>query len=85
MARIEFWRAAWRPFFGYVVALAWLVQSLAVAVVVLTDPEHSGLVLRGLAELTGQWVVALGVTGLAVHERTRERLAGQRAEGATTR
>lgn len=85
MAQIEFWRAAWRPFFGYVVAFAWLVQSLAVAFVVLVAPEHSGTVLRGLAELTAQWLAALGVTGLAVHERTRERLAAQRAEGPPTR
>jgi hypothetical protein len=65
----------WRPLFGYVVAASWALQSLAVSFVVVARPDQAAPLLNGLAELTAQWGFALGVTGLAVHARSRDKAA----------
>lgn len=81
----------WRPTWGYVTAVAWVLQSLAVAgavagaVVATQNGEAAAAraLLTGaadlLAALTAQWGIALTVLGVNVTSRSRDKqvAAGQ--------
>ena len=81
----------WRPTWGYVTAIAWVMQSLAVAGAVAGavfatqsgESEAARALLTGaadlLAALTAQWGIALTVLGVNVTSRSRDKqvAAGQ--------
>lgn len=69
------WVRRWRPFFGYVVAIAWLVNTIGTMGVMLIAPQEAAalLVAYGDAMVT-QWSIALAVLGVSIHARTREKI-----------
>jgi len=77
----------WRPTFGYCMSIAWVVQFFgtiaAVIGAVFVNPEKSGEILKGLAEVNaatlGLWGIALSVIGVSVVQRSRDKqiAAGQ--------
>ena len=81
----------WRPTFGYIVAITWLLQTIAVATGVVVasifQPENAGNILGGMATLMGalatMWSVALAILGVNVSSRSKDKqvAAGQQPNG----
>lgn len=62
-----------RPTFGYLMAVTWAAQMLALAWVILDDPESASLVLEGFESLGVIWTVGLSVLGIYVYKRSEEK------------
>ena len=62
-----------RPTFGYVMAVTWGAQMLAVAYVMLLHPHLTGVVLNALSSISGIWAVGLSVLGIYVYKRSEEK------------
>lgn len=65
--------ANWRPFFGYVVALSWLLLMVALSVVILTKPEEAPAIIAAMASLSFMWSIALAVLGVSVQQRSKDK------------
>ena len=70
----------WRPTFGYMVALAWALQSIAIGWTIVATPEQAGVVAQTITALTPMWAVALSILGINVHKRSQDKqvAAGQK-------
>jgi len=62
-----------RPTFGYVMAVTWGAQMLALAFIILTDPAQAGTVVNAMASLGTIWSVGLGVLGIYVYKRSDDK------------
>ena len=62
-----------RPTFGYMMALTWAAQMLAVAYVIVFDTAKSGLVLSAMSSLSAIWAVGLSVLGIYVYRRSEDK------------
>lgn len=69
----------WRPTFGYLVAVSWFIQMLAISIAVIKAPEQIGAIISNLAQLTTMWGIALAVLGINVSKRSQDKqvAAGQ--------
>ncbi|MDW7746569.1 3TM-type holin [Halomonas sp.] len=69
----------WRPTFGYLVAIAWAVMSLAIAWSIVSQPGQAGTVAQAITALTPMWSVALAILGINVSKRSQDKqvAAGQ--------
>lgn len=67
-----------RPTFGYIMALTWAVQMIAIAWTIFKTPEATGEVVGALGELTVMWSVGLSVLGVYVYRRSKEK--GEKAD-----
>jgi hypothetical protein len=65
-----------RPTFGYIMAVTWLAQMLAVAWVIVFRTMQVPMVLQGLESLSFIWTVGLSVLGVYVYKRSEEKQAG---------
>ena len=82
----------WRPFYGYCVAVSWLIQMLGFTFVfgfvAITDPGNLAAVIQQFAVLSGSlmalWGIALTVLGVSVHQRSKDK-AGDKAKGFLAR
>lgn len=63
----------WRPTFGYMVALSWALQSIAIGWTIVAAPDHAGNVAQSITALTPMWAVALAVLGVNVHNRSKDK------------
>jgi Holin of 3TMs, for gene-transfer release len=66
-----------RPTFGYMMAVTWGAQMMAIAYVIITSPQDAGAVMNGMASLGTIWAVALSVLGIYVYQRSNEKMMGQ--------
>jgi hypothetical protein len=64
-----------RPTFGYVMALTWCAQMVAVAWVVVSDPAQAGPVIDAMASLGTIWTMGLSVLGIYVYKRSGDKQA----------
>ena len=62
-----------RPTFGYIMALTWGAQMMAVAFTILTNPAEAGSVMSGMASLSAIWTVGLSVLGIYVYKRSEDK------------
>lgn len=62
-----------RPTFGYIMAITWAAQMLALAWTILADPAHSGDVINAMSSLSTIWSVGLAVLGVYVYKRSEEK------------
>lgn len=62
-----------RPTFGYLMAVTWAVQMLALAWVIIDDPAQAAAVLEGFAALGMIWSVGLSVLGIYVYKRSEDK------------
>lgn len=62
-----------RPTFGYVMALTWAAQMLAVAYVIVFETADSGFVLSAISSLSAIWAVGLSVLGIYVYKRSEDK------------
>jgi len=71
----------WRPFYGYCVAISWLVQMMGFTFVfgytAIMNPDKLMLVIQQFAVLSGSlmalWALALAVLGVSVHKRSQDK------------
>lgn len=68
-----------RPTFGYILAITWFAQMLAVAYVIALEPEQAGNVIGALGQLSAIWTVGLSVLGIYVYKRSQEKTANGHA------
>lgn len=73
----------WRPTFGYLVALAWLLQGVALGWALVRDPAQAGNLSQAITALTPMWGIALAVLGINVSKRSQDKqvAAGQQPAG----
>jgi Holin of 3TMs, for gene-transfer release len=62
-----------RPTFGYLMAITWAAQMLALAYVVVFETEKARTVLEGMESLSTIWAVGLSVLGIYVYKRSEEK------------
>lgn len=62
-----------RPTFGYIMAFTWAAQMLAIAVVILDDPDQAGRLIHAMDSLSMIWTVGLSVLGVYVYKRSQEK------------
>jgi hypothetical protein len=71
----------WRPFYGYCVAISWLIQMMGFTFVfgytAIKNPDKLMLVIQQFAVLSGSlialWGIALAVLGVSVHKRSQDK------------
>ncbi len=63
----------WRPTWGYMTAAAWTLEACAISWVIVASPEQAGSIAQLVGALTPQWAVALGVLGVSVVQRSRDK------------
>jgi hypothetical protein len=82
----------WRPFYGYCVAVSWLIQMMGFTFVfgytAIKNPDKLMLVIQQFAVLSGSlialWGIALAVLGVSVHKRSQDKV-GDKAKGFLAR
>lgn len=62
-----------RPTFGYLMAITWAVQMLALAYVVIFETDKAPAVLGSMESLSTIWGVGLSVLGIYVYKRSEEK------------
>lgn len=62
-----------RPTFGYIIAFTWAAQMLAIAAVIIENPEKSTIVMSAMGNLDTIWTVGLSVLGIYVYKRSKEK------------
>ncbi|MFA7277282.1 MAG: 3TM-type holin [Pseudobdellovibrionaceae bacterium] len=62
-----------RPTFGYIIALTWAAQMLAIAYVIVFDTQEAALVIEAVQSLSTIWAVGLSVLGIYVYRRSSEK------------
>ncbi len=74
-----------RPTFGYLMAITWAAQMLALAWVILDDPSNASLVMEGFESLGLIWTVGLSVLGIYVYKRSEDKktLSGMSRQSVT--
>lgn len=71
--KVEMFTRLMRPVFGYVVALSWAAQMLAVAFVIVFKTDQASSVVNSLESLSTTWAVGLSVLGIYVYKRSAEK------------
>ena len=64
-----------RPTFGYLMAITWAAQMLAIAYVVVFKTAQAGVVMSAMASLSAIWAVGLSVLGIYVYKRSEDKKA----------
>ena len=62
-----------RPTFGYIMAITWAAQMLALAWVILEDTKNASLILESFESLGIIWTIGLSVLGIYVYKRSEEK------------
>lgn len=62
-----------RPTFGYLMAITWTAQMLAIAYVIIFETEQASLVIEATQSLGTIWTVGLSVLGIYVYKRSEEK------------
>lgn len=69
-------KSYWRPLFGYMVALTWFLESLAIVYVIITrSAEDAAKVITALSALGMMWSLALAILGVNIRSRTNDKAA----------
>jgi hypothetical protein len=62
-----------RPTFGYLMALTWAAQMLALAYVIVFETDKAGVVLHATGSISAIWAVGLSVLGIYVYKRSEDK------------
>lgn len=62
-----------RPTFGYLMAITWAAQMLAIAYVITFKTAQAGVVLAAMNSLSAIWAVGLSVLGIYVYKRSEDK------------
>ncbi len=66
----------WRPFFGYAVAVAWIVTFFAIAWAIVATPKDAPEIIAAVISTAPIWGIALGVLGISVVKRSHDKQIG---------
>lgn len=69
-----------RPTFGYLMAVTWAAQMLAIAYVIVFNTDQAGVVMSAMASLSAIWAVGLSVLGIYVYKRSEDKKASNNNE-----
>lgn len=69
-----------RPTFGYLMAITWAAQMLAIAYVIVFETAQAGVVMAAMGSLSAIWAVGLSVLGIYVYKRSEEKKSVQDKE-----
>ena len=69
-----------RPTFGYLMAVTWAAQMLAIAFVIVFKTAQAGVVMSAMASLSAIWTVGLSVLGIYVYKRSQDKKIGGEQE-----
>ncbi len=69
-----------RPTFGYMMAMTWAAQMLAIAYVIIFKTAQAGVVIAAMSSLSAIWTVGLSVLGIYVYKRSEEKKASAERE-----
>jgi hypothetical protein len=69
-----------RPTFGYMMAITWAAQMMAIAYVIVFDTAQAGVVIAAMNSLSMIWAVGLSVLGIYVYKRSEEKRASSGPE-----
>lgn len=62
-----------RPTFGYLMALTWTAQMLAIAYILIFKTDHAHIIIQSMQSLGTIWAVALSVLGIYVYKRSEDK------------
>jgi len=62
-----------RPTFGYLIAVTWAAQMLALAYVIVFETSKASLVIEAMESLGTIWAVGLSVLGIYVYKRSEDK------------
>ncbi len=62
-----------RPTFGYLMAVTWAAQMMAIAYVIVFKTAQAGVVMGAMASLSAIWAVGLSVLGIYVYKRSADK------------
>jgi hypothetical protein len=62
-----------RPTFGYIMAVTWGAQMLALAYIIVFQTDKAGFVLNAMGNLSAIWAMGLSVLGIYVYKRSEEK------------
>ena len=62
-----------RPTFGYIMAITWFFQMMAVAYLMIWDSVKAVQIVKSFAELSMMWSVGLSVLGVYVYKRSTDK------------
>lgn len=62
-----------RPTFGYIIALTWGAQMMAVAYIMVFDTAQANVVINAMQAMGTIWTVGLSVLGIYVYKRSEEK------------
>ena len=62
-----------RPTFGYLMAITWTAQMLAVAYIMVFETSQASLIIDAIESLSGIWAVGLSVLGIYVYKRSEDK------------
>lgn len=62
-----------RPTFGYLMAVTWAAQMLAIAYIIVFNTTQAGVVMSAMASLSAIWAVGLSVLGIYVYKRSEDK------------
>ena len=71
----------WRPTFGYMVALTWLLQSVAIAWAMVAEPAEAASLINAVTALTPMWGIALSILGINITSRSRDKRVAKGQDG----
>lgn len=63
----------WRPTFGYIIGITWLIQMAALGIVMVNTPADAPAVINSMASLSFMWGIALSVLGINVSKRSQDK------------
>lgn len=66
-----------RPTFGYIMAVTWGAQMMAVAYIMIFETSKASVVIEAIESLSGIWAVGLSVLGIYVYKRSDEKKSQQ--------
>ena len=65
-----------RPTFGYIMAVTWAAQMLAIAYIIIFDTQRAGFIINAIGSLSAIWGVGLSVLGIYVYKRSEDKKLG---------
>jgi hypothetical protein len=67
-----------RPTFGYLIAITWAAQMLALAYVIVFETSKASIVIEAMESLGTIWAVGLSVLGIYVYKRSEDKKITQK-------
>ncbi|PCJ88589.1 MAG: hypothetical protein COA54_02405 [Thiotrichaceae bacterium] len=68
-------KSYWRPTFGYIMAFSWGAMMFAIIYAIIKTPKEASLIINSFSALGMMWSVGLGVLGIQISARSKDKQA----------